>query len=145
MPTKPATLLLLLQHSFCFIDWELDGVDCSGCTFPISAKSRTSEVFGVHSHKRAAGVSTLNTFAIVGPCAVMRDLAAPWNCCGSTANKQMSAGIVQQALPVLFETHGKKRRAASCQRLIHVLAPVPVHLFIQVHLHLFLSCWHQHL
>lgn len=56
----------------------------------------------------SVGAKTLNTFAIVSPCAVMRDLPVPWNCCGSTVNKQISAGIVQQVLPVLFDTHGKK-------------------------------------
>ena len=81
----------------------------------------------------SVGARTSNTFAIVSPCAVSRVLAVPWSCCGSTVNKQRSAGIVQQALPVLFETHGKKRRAAQCWRVLHVLAPVPVHLFIQVH------------
>lgn len=56
----------------------------------------------------SVGGRILNSSAIVSPCAVMRDLAVPWNCCGSAVSKQMSAGIVQQALPVLCETHGKK-------------------------------------
>lgn len=90
----------------------------------------------------AVGVRT--PFAIVSPCAAMRDLAVPWNCCGSAVNKQMSAGIVQQALPVLFETHGKKLGQLSV-RMIHILAPVPVCLFVQVHLCIFPDCWHQQL
>lgn len=41
----------------------------------------------------SVGVRTLTTFAIVSPCAAMRDLAVPWNCCGSTGNKKCQLGL----------------------------------------------------
>lgn len=73
-------------------------------------------MFGLCSHKTATEISrSQDSKYHCEPICFYEEFGCPWNCCGSTVNKQMSAGIVQQALPVLFETHWKKRRAAWCQ------------------------------